>query len=135
MSRALQELRVTIQTWPNPRTTSHKSSPQNATEMASRNLHHKDKASPKRVNPQIPEEPAFRQEPQESPKEDAGNTEAESVSAEALKDLEKSWDGEAQDAKRLQMQTQPAGFCHSPQAWEANQRLHGQLPRALPTKV
>jgi len=36
-SQALWELRLTMQTWPSPRTTPHTTSPTNGTEMASRN--------------------------------------------------------------------------------------------------
>ncbi|EDL36772.1 mCG51950 [Mus musculus] len=42
---------------------------------------------------------------------------------------------QAQDAKGPQPQTQPPGFHRSPQAWEADSKLHGQGSEALPTKA
>ena len=41
-TQALREPRVTMQTWPSPRTTPHTTSPTNGTEMASRDPSHKD---------------------------------------------------------------------------------------------
>jgi hypothetical protein len=42
---------------------------------------------------------------------------------------------QVQDAKGPQLQTQLPGFHSSPQAWEADSKLHGQGPKALPTKA
>lgn len=42
LSQVLWEPWVTLQRWPNPRTIPHTTSPANGTEVASRNLCHKD---------------------------------------------------------------------------------------------
>lgn len=90
MSLVLQELWVPVQTRPNPRTTPHKCNPPNVTGMAIGNLSHKDRASPKGGQPQVPEDLVLCQEAQESREEDTENMKAESLCAEAIKAFEKS---------------------------------------------
>ena len=42
---------------------------------------------------------------------------------------------QAQDARGLQLQTLQSGFHRSPQAWEADSKLHSQGSEALPTEA
>lgn len=61
-----------------------KTNPQNAAEMTSGNLGHKDSTFPKGVNPKF-------EDAQDSTEEDAGTTKAASVCAEAIEALQKSY--------------------------------------------
>ncbi|KAK7814221.1 hypothetical protein U0070_000537, partial [Myodes glareolus] len=93
------------------RTTPHTTNPQNSTEIASRTL----------GRPQIPEEQVLCQEAQrERPEENAGkHLKVTSARAETAKALENA------KVAKLKMPKGPSRKL-SLQAWEVDQKLHGQ---------
>ena len=65
----------------------------------------------------------------------ANNAKAVSARAEAIKALVKPQANKPKMTKGPQLQTLLSGFHHSPQAWEAYSKLHGQGSEALPTEA
>ena len=65
----------------------------------------------------------------------ANNGRAVSACTEVIKALVKPQAIKPKMSKGPQPQTQLSGFHRSPQAWEADSKLHGQGSKALPTEA
>jgi hypothetical protein len=73
---------------------------------------------------------------QERPEEDAGQQcKGSECTRRGHQGTGEASGHQAQDVKGSQPQTQPPGFHRSPQAWEADSKLHGRGSEALLTEA
>ena len=124
-----------MQIWPSPRTALCTTSPENGTEMTSRNPYYKD-INLLRGRPHVSEEHALYQEAQqEEPKEDAGQQhQGHERTCRGYQGPCESQRGQAPNPKVWQPQAQLTCLHHLPQAWKTSLGLYRQGSQALLTK-